>query len=51
MSTTAAVAASSAVGLTLAVVSVASLQAYPVSFPSSERFQALEEEEVTVFLP
>ena len=52
MSAAAATAASSAVGLALVAVSLASLQAYPTSYPSSEWFQALEEEEeVTVFLP
>ena len=51
MSAAAAIAASSAIGLALAAVSLASLQACPASYPSSEQFQALEEEEVTVFLP
>ena len=51
MPTAAAAATSFAVGLALAAVSLASLQGCPASYPSSERFQELEEEEVTVFLP
>ena len=50
MSAAVAAATSSAAGLALAATSLASFQACPTSFPSSERFQALEEE-VMVFLP